>query len=671
MTRLSLKKIFLFLSILLTIFFSLPKNTLAQNNFGFNVHSLSKTTPENITSILNYLKDECQTTIVRFWGYQSTLGINGDNDIQKVLDAAPSGMKFIIALEDFSYGPAINNPSSWFESGYKTSYRPYVEKILNKYGHDSRILVWEIMNEPHCKGDPNCFPHFKNFVADISTLINSKTSSYVSPGLMGGHLTWAQYEEISQLPNITANSCHYNANTNNPNTCLEALNHRSGTNFFYVGEAGYQGEGNCSGGACTNSNCTNCCDLPVLQKRADQVKNDLNTLMGAGANAFLIWQFSPKGSSTLICDSFSVFPKDPICNGTGDLPRLLEPIVISDASYVCSDKEVTHTSTEESPFSPPSPSPANNNQVLGESDAPDNSWFGGDFTGTVEIALSKISKFEPLQKSVSGALTKLLPQELSQNIVLPETVTMNFYHRILGQDEEGNFTSNSGYISPCDSTPCGKVNIPPENWGKLAGSTRGLYSFLYPPDPSAPVSKFQFQIAPAENPCQDNVDVDICSSGKNKPEATNLPEIIPEKTGFTLNAFFKKVTEIFEQITNEISSLFTKTTTTKKIKVLSRSLLPGGGETAENAKFFNTFIPEEIIQEITPKNKTKSLAADYQYEIGLSPSESIETTTFYYELEKIKNSSCIGLCSQLPSGVNIKDINPVCPSCNPSDYKSE
>jgi hypothetical protein len=487
---------------------------------------------------------------------------------------------------------------------------------------------------------------------------------------MGGDLTWDQYEEISQLPNVTANSCHYNANTNNPNTCLEALNHRSGTSFFYVGEAGYQGEGNCSGGACTNSNCTNCCDLPVLQKRADQVKNDLNTLISAGANAFLIWQFSPKGSSTLICDSFSVFPKDPICNGTGDLPYLLEPIVISDASYVCSDKDVTHKESWTEIVSPtPSSSPqftidqnsdANNKRVLGES-SPDVSTKleGGDLSGEVTISSSKISEFEPLQEKVSDALTKLLPQELSQNVVLPGTVTMNFYHRILGQDESGNFTK----ISTCENTPSGY-------WGKLAGSIRGLYGFLYPPNPDAPVSKFQFQIAPAENSCQD--DCPNCSPGGVNTQEKNLTAIKNTKPDFSLSAFIKKIiTRIKETTEGVLTFLGLKHEETKEIRVLSRSSLPGGKETAENAKLFNIFMPAEIIETITPKNETKALTANYQYNISFSDSTTEDTPTFYYDLEKLRNSSCIGLCSQLPSGVNIKDINPICPSCNPSDYKSE
>ncbi len=205
--------------------------------------------------------------------------------------------------------------------------------------------------------------------------------------------------------------------------------------------------------------------------------------------------------------------------------------VIQNASFVCSDKDVTHKKAWTESVSPtPSLSPqftidqnsdANNKRVLGES-SPDASerLKGRNLTGEITISSSKISEFEPLQKRVSDALTKLLPQELSQNVVLPGTVTMNFYHRTLGQDENGKFTK----ISSCDNTPYGSIDIPPEYWGKLAGSIRGLYGFLYPPDSDAPVSKFQFQIAPAENNCQEDY-CPSCSLGGVNTQENNLTAI--------------------------------------------------------------------------------------------------------------------------------------------------
>lgn len=315
-----LKKIASFFLIFLFLCSFFKKPALAQS-FGFNVHSLSNESEENIKALLEYLAQNCETTIVRLWGYNGTLGVNGQN-LYKVLRSAPSNIQFIVALEDFPFGPAQANPTAWYQQAAQpgSSYYQHVQAMLSRFGNEPQILAWELLNEPHCKGDHgSCFNSFKSFARSISNLIATYTSAYISPGLMGGHLSWDEYEEISNLPNITANSCHYNSNTNNPDTCLTALSRKGDVDYFYVGEAGYRGGADCSGGGCTNRDCTNCCDTDTLQQRADEVFSHRDTLLDAEADAFLVWQFSPRQNGTLICDEFSVFPKDPICSGTGDL----------------------------------------------------------------------------------------------------------------------------------------------------------------------------------------------------------------------------------------------------------------------------------------------------------------------------------------------------------------
>jgi len=313
----------IFVSFTLLLFsFLFPPPVSAQGSFGFNIHSLAKDTPGNIANILNYLATNCQTNIVRIFGFE---GWGGYDNIQKVLNAAPPGMKFIIALEDFPYGPALNNPGAWFGGGYRNSYRPYVQRVVSRYAGDPRILVWEIMNEPHCKGDTGCLPALYSFMQDISQLIKSiDPSTHVSPGFMGGHIPWSEYERINNLPGITATSCHYNSDVNNVGTCLEAANHRGSTSFFYVGEAGYMAPGPAPDGSCTSPGCQNMCDAGTLQQRAATIQADMGQLAGV-ADAFLIWQFSPEGSPFLICDKFSVFPGDPVCQIGGFLPYVIPP----------------------------------------------------------------------------------------------------------------------------------------------------------------------------------------------------------------------------------------------------------------------------------------------------------------------------------------------------------
>ena len=75
-----------------------PNFVLAQTEFGYNIHSLTKESPETITNILNQVASKCGANIIRLWGYQSTMGIDGINNLDKVLNAAGANIKFIVTI---------------------------------------------------------------------------------------------------------------------------------------------------------------------------------------------------------------------------------------------------------------------------------------------------------------------------------------------------------------------------------------------------------------------------------------------------------------------------------------------------------------------------------------------------------------------------------------------
>ncbi|MEK7165983.1 MAG: hypothetical protein AAB874_04225, partial [Patescibacteria group bacterium] len=296
----------------LGIFVLLSPRLANAQQFGFNIHSLTKESPENIASILNFVAQNCQTTLVRLWGYQSTLGINGYENLQKVLDAAPANVRFIVALEDFPFGPAAGNPLLWFSVGYRFGYRSYVEQMLNKYGSNDKIAIWEVMNEAHCGGNGLCYPVLEGFIADIAGLIKSKTAALVSPGFGFHAMDFPPdvYDRI--MNNMTAASCHYYSTDSTKGKCLDAAA-RAGGKYFYVGEAGIV-----AGDSCTTGQCTNSCSAGTLGGRASVVNGDRGEFAGAGADAYIMWQFSPEQNSNLICDKFSVFPvsEEPLCGGS-------------------------------------------------------------------------------------------------------------------------------------------------------------------------------------------------------------------------------------------------------------------------------------------------------------------------------------------------------------------
>lgn len=319
-----------FILIFFFVFFLFPKPVFGQSTssyYGFDVHSLAKDSSENIASILNFIDENNKLSgtesVVRLWGYQSTFGIDGINNLQKVLDAAPEGMKFIVSLEDFNYGPVEEDPEAWFSSGYKEDYLSYVEEIVNRYKDSQQITVWEIMNEPQCKNISDCSSAFLNFMDEISTLINSIDNDTL---ISAGAMPWDQasltetYKEVMGLSNITAADCHFYG-SDQKDACLDAMSLANSLGiFFYIGEAGYKASGSGDEGSATSTGCTNVGSLESLQSRADQVQEDLSQFFSSGAGAFIIWQFSPEGSILLICDPYSFFPGDPIFQITQILP---------------------------------------------------------------------------------------------------------------------------------------------------------------------------------------------------------------------------------------------------------------------------------------------------------------------------------------------------------------
>jgi len=624
---------------LIILFF--PQPVRAQS-FGFNIHSLTKESDEYIECLLDWLSNNCQTTIVRLWGYRYTLGINGMENIQKVLDAAPSNVKFIIALEDFPFGPPSGNPQVWFSSTYKEQYRDYVQAVVNRYKNNDQILVWEIMNEPHCKGDANCLPALKSFIQDMAQVIKSiDPSTYISPGLMGGHIPWSEYESISNLPEITANCCHYNTDTNDASTCLEAINHKGNVDFFYVGEVGYRGSADCSGGGCTNSNCTNCCEQTVLQQRAEQINNDKKSL--SGANAFLVWQFSPPGNSNLICDSFSIFPGDPLCSSTerftcSPIPEeeIDEPIIINYSGQVCSDFVEERGDLHSGEI----PERVNLNPLIGH----------------IKMLSAKFPDFGRAAESFSTALNRTLPLYHAKDLSLPGSTKMYFKHFAVPEDEEGGFDYSE--MTECEETPQSTVSVPAGLWGRLAGAVRGLSTYL---GWGAPVNKYQFELAPTDYSCL----IGSCAPGQKAKEVKLNAE--NSRTRFGLNAWADKTTQI--ETDPETGELEIETKKQKRVKFMSRAQLSGAGETAINVDFLHRYLTPETIELVRPRDEARAITEGFRYDVQFSPVEEGEHPGQYYDLRKIRNFYCMFYCASHPN--EEPPLDPLCPSCDPNheDYR--
>jgi hypothetical protein len=292
------------------------------SDFGFNIHSLARRSEDEIYNILLAVSECGRPDTIRFWGcdycHRMTDGFEGIGRVLRVAEQSFPEMRFIIALEDYNtdYGfrgrigrpDPCDNPIQWYTDNAidDSYYYDHVERVMAAYGNHPQVLIWELLNEPHCSGWPDCPQPFHNFVKSISNLIADTlgsangTSKYISPGMMGGHIDWGDYENINNIDAVTANSCHYYSNIgNNISVCFEAANHKGNINFFYVGEAGYH--------VCSDRCSSRGCSSGEYQTRVNNILADFSSLSSL-IDGYIIWDFGVGG-----CSDMAVFHNDPLC----------------------------------------------------------------------------------------------------------------------------------------------------------------------------------------------------------------------------------------------------------------------------------------------------------------------------------------------------------------------
>ena len=107
---------------------------------GVNVHALSNKTTSEISAILNYVRDNCGASIVRFWGFGSPTSILNVMQVIRSLN-----MRAIIALEDFG----TTNSIPWYTSGYTATYLSHAQAVAQALvtgGFLNSLYVLELAN---------------------------------------------------------------------------------------------------------------------------------------------------------------------------------------------------------------------------------------------------------------------------------------------------------------------------------------------------------------------------------------------------------------------------------------------------------------------------------------------------------------------------------------------
>jgi len=280
-----------------------------------------------------------------------------------------------------------------------------------------------------------------------------------------------------------------------------------------------------------------------------------------------------------------------------------------------------------------------------------------NFSGNLEITAEgkRLPFFSIMEKNLSFALEKLLPESLRKEFLIDDSqeITGKTRHFVYGLNENGS--PNTSEKLDLEKVPEEKAKLP-SWWNRLIGESKvvcGIFNTC-----SAPKSlnlKFAYnEYDPPEGLGHHD------SSFQIKEE--NLDnEII--SSHFTVLSFFKK---FFDDIADLVNNIFgKKETTTTALLSETRAIVPGGENIRENTSFFKNFLPASAI----PAHRNSPLKVSADYEVSpsyytLAGEEKLE----YHNLGATQRNYCLSLCSQYPAGFDIRQVDPLCPSCNPNDY---
>jgi len=220
---------------------------------GVNAHHLSTHIGE--VEQLNYLKNDCGVSIIRFWAYPN-IGSGAATAANTVRAITAAGMQAIPVICDYSNtctelgitGSTQANPTSWYESGYKGAYKNYALQLKGALSGVGSIYGIELLNEPHCGGQAGCVTPYSNWARDMVGVlsgfrvgIGQKASENTTRGDSPGVGTPSDFTVSNQ--SVGTASAHF-YNEGEKTLALQAASQAASLGkTFYIGERGYT----CSG----------------------------------------------------------------------------------------------------------------------------------------------------------------------------------------------------------------------------------------------------------------------------------------------------------------------------------------------------------------------------------------------------------------------------------------
>jgi len=362
------------------------------------------------------------------------------------------------------------------------------------------------------------------------------------------------------------------------------------------------------------------------------------------------------------CGTCGWAPSREYCQGTGGNLENQEPEIIPlKDGLVSTDFEIDYQ--KETIQRQPTPTPATaSSSALGTSQTLEKR---EDFLrGNLKMSQKTIPDFSQMENIFSSALTKMLPQNLKKTLSINEkTLEGATKHYIYGtkKGDQGSIEKVSGQKSPEETFRLDSW------WTSLIGKSKvlcGVFGTCPPPKSLSLEIKTNEEYFPPEG---------IGDGRKALPAKEKETKEINSNPSFEVKtSFLKKITETIEEIIKNFFGWVKRTETNTTLINETRGVVPGAENINQNSSFLDAFIPakEAPGTKNGPLKIKTSFEAQTSDEGTLTLKEGSEHIK-YHNLGAAQKRYCLSLCSQIPDTLNISEIDPLCPSCNPNDYSLE
>jgi len=163
------------------------KFTLNNKSFRFvgaNVYELANVSAETAKLMIADAA-EAGFTVLRFWLFENRSADEQVSRMNELCEAVkPFGIKLIVSLADkWGYLQNYKIDDTWYESGFRNSYIPYIKSLASALADRDEIMMWELINEP----ESGSFDTFYNFIKEAASEFKSVNRNHLlSVGTVGG-----------------------------------------------------------------------------------------------------------------------------------------------------------------------------------------------------------------------------------------------------------------------------------------------------------------------------------------------------------------------------------------------------------------------------------------------------------------------------------------------------